>query len=145
MDKDDRKYIKMEMEQWIGKNIGPFLKEVVFSKIMDTKRMFRADYLVNHVIIEINGGQWGIPVTCDKCGKPVERKGVNGKKWRVMSQGGRHTRAGSYEEDLRKLNLAASNGFLYMQFTYEMLRDGDYKQVLLNLVDNRINPQEELF
>jgi very-short-patch-repair endonuclease len=71
-------------------------KEVVFSHIMDTKRKFRADYLLDEkIIIEINGGQF-----------------ING----------RHNRGGKgYENDLTKLNLAQSNGFKVFQFTYEML------------------------
>lgn len=127
MNAKDRMFLLKSFEGYLGKKYGSIQKEVVFSRLMDTKRRFRADYVVGNTIIEINGGQWGVPVTCDKCGRPVEAQG-NGRKFRVMSMGGRHNRAGSYENDLEKLNLAARNGFRVFQYTYEMLRDGKYKE-----------------
>ncbi len=88
------------------------IEEVVFNKIMPTKRLYRADYLINgNIIVEINGGQY---------------------------TGGRHTRAGKvkgkpytqYENDLNKLNLAQFHGFKVFQFTYEQLQRKDYKDYL---------------
>jgi hypothetical protein len=80
-------------------------KEVLFKRIMDTDRMFRADYLLNdNIIVEVNGGQW---------------------------IGGRHHRGGKgYENDLIKINLAQKNGFKVYQFTYEMLLNAVYKQFI---------------
>lgn len=88
-------------------------EEIVFTKIMNTKRVYRADYLIrsSNTIIEINGGQW---------------------------TKGRHTRAGTvkgklytqYENDLNKLNLAQVNGFKILQFTYEQLGRQEYKNFL---------------
>ena len=82
---------------------GQVHTEVVFSKIMPTKRRFRADFFLEpNVIVEVNGGQW---------------------------VGGRHNRGGSYEKDLEKMNLAQANGFMYFQYTYEMLRRGAYNEI----------------
>ncbi|NCD41711.1 MAG: hypothetical protein EOL88_06420 [Bacteroidia bacterium] len=78
--------------------------EVVFNKIMPTRRQFRADYLIEDIIIEINGGQW-----------------ING----------RHNRGGKgYENDLTKINTAQYYGFKVYQFTYEMLKKQTYKTLL---------------
>ena len=84
-----------------------FQKEVVFSKIMPTKRKFRADYYLPELktIVEINGGQF-----------------VNG----------RHNRGGKgYENDLIKSNMASLNGFFYLQYTYQMLKETYINDVLL--------------
>lgn len=126
MNKDSREALKIVLRQWLARYVGPVRSEVVYCTIMPTKRQWKADFMVKNILIEINGGQWGEPVTCDKCGQPVHRKGKGGRLWRVMSMGGRHTRAGSYEEDLEKMNTASSNGFFVLQYTYEMLRDEKY-------------------
>lgn len=63
----------------------------------DKKRRFKFDYAIVDckIAIEVNGGQW-----------------VNG----------RHNRGGKgYEDDLTKLNLAQSQGWHVLQYTYEML------------------------
>lgn len=99
MNKLQRQLIIKEFEQYIG----DFETEIVFNKIMPTKRRFRADYFLRglKIIIEINGGQY-----------------ING----------RHNRGGKgYENDLTKLNLAQKNGFTIYQFTYEMLSRQEYK------------------
>jgi len=109
MNKGEKKIVIHQFEVDILKRFESFDTEVVFNKIMQTNRQFRADYFIPscNCIIEINGGQW---------------------------TGGRHTRAGKvkgkqstqYEEDLTKMNLAIKNGFYYLQYTYEMLGRGDY-------------------
>jgi len=88
-------------------------EEVIFNKIMQTKRQYRADYCIlkEKIIIEINGGQFSY---------------------------GRHTRAGKvkgmvqtqYENDLNKLNLAQMNGWKIYQFTYQQLMRKEYKDYL---------------
>ena len=100
-----RKKLLQEFEQHL-RNCGyEFEKEVMFNTIMDTKRRFRADYFIPpYWIVEINGGQW-----------------VNG----------RHNRGGAgYENDLRKINIAQSNGIYVFQFTYEMLAKQEYKDFI---------------
>ena len=97
-----------EFEKYLISKYGDFETEVVFSKIMETKRKFRADYLLesklDFFIIEINGGQWN---------------------------GGRHNRGGKgYENDLTKMNVSQFNGYKYFQFTYEMLERQEYKEYL---------------
>lgn len=83
------------------------VKEVSFNKIMNTKRLFRADFFCPNLslIVEVNGGQF-----------------ING----------RHTRGGKgYENDLEKLNLAQANGFNVLQFTYQMLERGEHCKIIL--------------
>jgi very-short-patch-repair endonuclease len=102
-----------ELKAYLSSKFNRVDEEVVFNKIMDTKRLYRADYCImdEKIIIEINGGQYS---------------------------GGRHTRAGKvkgkvytqYENDLNKLNLAQKNGWKVYQFTYEMLSRLDYKDIL---------------
>lgn len=91
-------------------------EEVVFNKIMPTKRKYRADFCIldQKIIIEVNGGQYSR---------------------------GRHTRAGKvkgrvqtqYENDLNKINLAQKYGWKVFQFTYEQLRRREYKDYINSL------------
>lgn len=111
-----------EFEEYLNSNETIFKKEVPFTHIIQTKRRFRADYVIYNrlrdysvieeiyfflkpqVIIEINGGQWNM---------------------------GRHNRGGKgYENDLEKSNIANKAGFTYYQFTYEMLARKTYKQYI---------------
>lgn len=84
--------------------------EVMFNRIMETKRQFRADFFCPKLklIVEVNGGQY-----------------ING----------RHNRGGKgYENDLLKLNLAQANGLSVLQFTYEMLERGEHFKILKKFV-----------
>jgi len=104
MKKIARIAVLREFERYLASQYGKVQKEVVFSSFMPTQRKFRADYLVQKSIIEINGGQW-----------------VNG----------RHNQGGAgYETDLSKMNLAQACGFRYFQFTYEQLLRREYKRYL---------------
>lgn len=103
MNKLKRTALLIELERYLHNNFAIVKQEVVFSKIMDTTRKFRADYLIEDTktIIEVNGGSW-----------------ING----------RHNRGGKgYENDLTKLNLAQMNGYKVIQFTYEMLEREEFK------------------
>lgn len=96
------KALLQEFETFLSRLGLEFEKEIVFNTIMPTKRQFRADYYIpnSRTIIEINGGQF---------------------------IGGRHNRGGKgYENDLMKSNLANTNNFIYLQFTYEMLARLEY-------------------
>lgn len=105
--------LKSELKVYLKDKGYKVEEEIIFNKIMDTKRQYRADYLIrsHNIIIEINGGQW---------------------------TGGRHTRASkvkgkgytTYENDLNKLNIAQINGFKILQFTYEQLARQEYKELL---------------
>jgi very-short-patch-repair endonuclease len=98
--------LKLELLHYIQSKYKDVEEEVVFNKVMNTKRRFRADYMIHDikVIIEINGGQW---------------------------IRGRHNRAGKgYENDLTKLNLAQYNDYKIYQFTYEMLKRSEYKKFI---------------
>lgn len=95
-----------EFEEYLSKKYKGFKKEVVFKHIMETHRMFRADYYLpdERIIIEINGGQYVY---------------------------GRHNRGGAgYENDLRKMNIAVKNGFRYYQFTYQQLSKQEYLEFI---------------
>lgn len=105
-----RKALLQEFETFLYKNKIHFEKEVMYKKLFDTKRQFRADYVLNKInngginelfiTVEINGGQH-----------------ING----------RHNRGGKgYENDLQKINLAQRNDYKVFQYTYEMLRRREY-------------------
>lgn len=105
-----RKALLQEFETFLYKNKIHFEKEVMYKKLFDTKRQFRADYVLNKInngginelfiTVEINGGQH-----------------ING----------RHNRGGKgYETDLQKINLAQRNDYKVFQYTYEMLRRREY-------------------
>ena len=105
-----RKALLQEFETFLYKNKIHFEKEVMYKKLFDTKRQFRADYVLNKInngginelfiTVEINGGQH-----------------ING----------RHNRGGkSYETDLQKINLAQKNDYKVFQYTYEMLKRREY-------------------
>jgi len=105
-----RKALLQEFETFLYKNKIHFEKEVMYKKLFDTKRQFRADYVLNKIsngvinelfiTVEINGGQF-----------------ING----------RHTRGGKgYETDLQKINLAQRNDYKVFQYTYEMLKRREY-------------------
>lgn len=101
-----RKVLYRELHQELLKLDSTTRKEVLFNRIMNTERLFRADFFCPELrlIVEVNGGQY------------VQ---------------GRHNRGGKgYEDDLTKLNLAQSNGFAVLQFTYEMLERGEHFKIL---------------
>ncbi len=92
-------------------------REVLFNRIIETKRQFRADFFCPKLllIVEVNGGQY-----------------VNG----------RHNRGGKgYEDDLTKLNIAQANGLNVLQFTYQMLERGDHFKLLENYCKNLENKE----
>ena len=104
MTESKRKVLIFEFEQWLDDNTGAWGKE---AKCIPGRR-FSFDYVIwdfgnkTHVdiAVEINGGQW------------VK---------------GRHNRGGKgYESDLTKSNLAQINGFVYLQYTYEMMARGEH-------------------
>lgn len=101
-----RKVLYKELHQELLKLDQTTKKEVLFKRIMNTERLFRADFYCPklHLIVEVNGGQY------------VQ---------------GRHNRGGKgYEDDLIKLNLAQANGYSVLQFTYEMLERGEHIKIL---------------
>lgn len=63
-----RKALLQEFETFLYKNKIHFEKEVMYKKLFDTKRQFRADYVLNKInngginelfiTVEINGGQF---------------------------------------------------------------------------------------
>ena len=106
-----RKVLYRELYGFLVKQDYQTRREVVFSSIMDTKRKFRADFFCPNLklIVEVNGGQW---------------------------ISGRHNRGGSYQKDLEKLNIAQSNGFNVLQFTYEMLEKRQHEKIILKYCES---------
>ena len=112
MNKIQKDAVIKEFEKFLTVRFDTFHKEIVFTKLVNTERTYRADYYcqAQSIIIEINGGQW---------------------------TGGRHTRAGKvkgkpytqYENDLNKINLAQINGFKVYQFTYEIIARKEYLNI----------------
>ena len=102
-----------EMKSYLENSGFQVLEEIVFSKIMPTKRKYRADYCVlkEKVIIEINGGQF-----------------VNGRHNRAGKVKG--SKCTQYENDLNKINLAQKNGWKVFQFTYQQLARREYLDYL---------------
>ena len=105
MNKLEKIAVYNEFLVYLRAKFGKVYTEVNYSEIMPTKRRFRTDFLVRpNILIEINGGQF-----------------ING----------RHNRGGNgYENDLVKGNLAQKFGYKFYQFTYEMLKDRKYLDVL---------------
>jgi hypothetical protein len=85
-------------------------KEALFKKYMDCDRNFRADIFSENLklIIEINGGEYLIKA--------------------------RHTWGKGYQRDLEKSNIAQLNGYIYLQYTYSHLKNGelikDFKKLI---------------
>ena len=113
-----RKALLQEFETFLYKNKIHFEKEVMYKKLFNTKRQFRADYVLNKIsngginklfiTVEINGGQF-----------------ING----------RHTRGGKgYETDLQKINLAQRNDYKVFQYTYEMLQRREYLEEFKQII-----------
>ena len=102
-----RTALKQELLAYLTQNFETCLQEHKFDK----KRKFKFDYAIPElkIAIEVNGGQW-------------------------IAGGGRHNRGGkSYQNDLRKLNLAHSQGWRVFQYTYEMLATLEYKVSFVNI------------
>ena len=107
-----RKILYQELFDLLREYDPKTVKEVPFKKIMNTTRLFRADFFCPKLslIVEVNGGQF---------------------------IGGRHTRGGQgYETDLEKLNIAQANGIFVLQFTYEMLERGEHHKILLKYCES---------
>ena len=76
-----------------------------------SNRKFRADFFVpDNLLIEINGGVW---------------------------TSGRHNRGQGYINDLEKINLAQSLGFVVLQFTTDQVSDGNAKEYIKNYLKER--------
>lgn len=97
--------------------------ELMFAKAQ-LARQWKFDWCIPslRIAVEVDGGVENHPVTCDKCGKPVEYHTSTGKRARVYAANGRHTRAQGYKADCEKLNSAAMLGWLVLRFTPDMLK-----------------------
>ena len=105
-----RNALLQEFETFLYKNKIHFEKEVMYKKLFDTKRQFRADYVLYKIS---NGGINELFITVE----------INGGQFIK----GRHNRGGKgYEKDLQKINLAQKNGYTVFQYTFEMLKRREY-------------------
>ena len=86
-------------------------------------RRFRFDFAwpEQKVVAELEGGTWGKPVYCHKCGVRVMSFTKTGKPYPVASTGGRHVRGRGYESDCEKYNLAMASGWRVFRVTAGML------------------------
>lgn len=75
------------------------------------------------VAVEIDGGSWGNPVVCDKCGRTVHRRLKNGREV-IVREGGRHNSGTGFENDLEKINEAILYGWTIIRVTPTMIQDG---------------------
>jgi len=73
-------------------------------------RLYRADFLIDKIIIEINGGTW-------------------------MQKSGHNTAKG-IQRDYEKSNVAQLAGFMYLQFIPEEGYSGDAIKILKNAMEN---------
>lgn len=72
----------------------PFQREVQFAK----PRRWRADFILpRHIMVEVEGGTWGIS---------------------------RHTTGVGYEKDLEKYNQASINGYTVLRYTTGQVMNG---------------------
>ena len=105
-----RNALLQEFETFLYKNKIHFEKEVMYKKLFNTKRQFRADYVLYKIN---NGGINELFITVE----------INGGQFIK----GRHNRGGKgYEKDLQKINLAQKNGYTVFQYTFEMLKRREY-------------------
>ena len=110
------KALILELEQWLKKQAQTVETERTFSQFMETKRRFRADYLIldsrianyKGIILEVNGGHWTF---------------------------GRHNRGKGYENDLIKSNMAQVNGYIYLQYTYGQLKERLYIADITKIIE----------
>ena len=105
-----RNALLQEFETFLYKNKIHFEKEVMYKKLFNTKRQFRADYVLYKIS---NGGINELFITVE----------INGGQFIK----GRHNRGGKgYEKEFQKINLAQKNGYTVFQYTYEMLQRREY-------------------
>jgi hypothetical protein len=105
-----------ELEDWLQKQGLSVETERTFSQFMETKRRFRADYLIldsrianyKGIILEVNGGHWTF---------------------------GRHNRGKGYENDLIKSNMAQVNAYIYLQYTYGQLKERLYIADITKIIE----------
>lgn len=80
--------------------------------------------------VEIQGGEWGTPVICNHCGRPVTRTIRVGrgtaKQQKVVPvrEGMHHTRGQGVQDDYEKWATAHLQGWRVIPVTPAMVRDG---------------------
>lgn len=99
------KALQEELVYYITRKGYYIRREQRYDQIMDTTRKWRADFYIPklNILIEINGSKW--------------TKGI-------------HTYGNPLDDNLEKHNTASFNGYILLQFTYDMLKDYQYKKYI---------------
>lgn len=118
-----REALEDKLAEALGYAEIPFVRQFYFAKHLRRKTtgrpyMYRADFLIRRgeddptgIIVEVQGGTW---------------------------TGGRHTLGKGYDEDRFKAALAQRIGYVYIEVTASMIRDG----VALTLIESALGRTE---
>lgn len=135
----DSKPVELLKSQLIQKGFDDFIAEYHFAAEEVGKgrgvrerlqergwKDWRLDIYFPHpkIALEIEGGTFGRPVQCPRCGIYVQRRLANGRSITIR-EGGRHNTGKGHEEDCRKYNAAESLGIRVFRFTTAMIKRGE--------------------
>ena len=83
---------------------------------------------------EIQGGLYGLTVTCNHCGQRVMRKLKDGQ-WIPVRQGMGHSTSTGIQRDIDKLNAAQELGWTVVLLSGRMVMDGSGIELFKRFID----------
>jgi len=113
---------------------GPFAKLIESTLIglagkvktevrFDPVRRWKIDIVIDGMIaIEIDGGGYGKPVRCHKCGSPVMGRKANGTLYRITEALGHHT-GKAHAADCEKQNAMVFAGFVVLRYSTSQIKE----------------------